>query len=265
MIKKNRLAAAAVSAVMALSFSANAVSAQEASSEFDMYDFISESECIVLASYENKTGDEYRFRIIRTLKNEMPEMYFYLSAGSCFDSELAENGKYVLFLSRDPSVYYQHDKYTAVYDVLITADEKNAVSAMTMEGIPVENPPESVSSLKRYISEVPDSSVKKRDYIRSGSTEDIVQQSDIAAAVTVDRRISDGEKGCGMYRCTVNDCFKGDISGEIDLMLFDSKVKTGEKYYLLLNENGGEYTLSSKKSIYRFSDKKFSKILSGNV
>ena len=264
MLKK--VIAAAISAALTLTAAAYVGSAETEvspifSEELDMYGIISESGNIVLASYESKTGSEYKFKVIRSLKNEMPESVFYLTAGEHLGDKLTKNGRYVLFLGCDASVYYPHDKYTAINDILLTAGEKNRFTDMTAGGIPVKNYPKTVSALKRYIDEVPDSSPQNIGYIRSDSSSEIIKGSDLIVSARITERISDSVNGCGKYRCSTVHSYKGKIPDEFTVILFDSKVKTGGEYYLMMFENDREYVLSSKKSIISVSNSGFGELL----
>lgn len=255
-MKINKLGIAAAAATLLLSAAAGSGMAACAESyynaeadSFDIYTCISESDCSVLASYVGREDGDYKFKVIRTLKNTISEKYFYVSDDEKLADRLEAGNRYVLMLDTDISVYYEHDKYTLNGDLLISVDSTNQITGMTASDITIQNPPKSVSALKKYMGGIPDTSIPGKDYIRSSDISEITAASDAVVYAEVVRRISDSSKGCGLYSCRVIKTVKGSVKSEFNVVLFDSEVTAGKRYYLLLNKNGSSYELSSKKSI----------------
>lgn len=248
-MKYKRFAAAAAAVLMVLSAPVPKTAAFE-QNDFSFEESTAISDCIVLASYIGETDGEYKFKTIRMLKGGMSGNYFYLTASEEYAEQLEKNGRYILYLDRDISVYYDHDKYTAVSDILITADEKNNITDMTCGDYIIDNPPANVASLKKYVRSVKSAAIPDKDYIRSKDLEDISLYSNITARVTIKKRISDYSEGCGVYLCTVMEEVKGKLPDEIKVILFDD-AEIGEEYYLYLNNEleNGKYILSSKNSM----------------
>lgn len=248
-MKYKKFTAAAAAVLIALS-SMGIISSAYEKKEFSFEESTASSDCIVLASYIGEKDGEYKFRTIRMLKGGMFGDYFYLTADEEYAEQLEKNGRYVLYLDKDVSVYYDHDKYTTVSDILITADEKNNITEMTYGDYVIDNPPDNVTSLKRYVRSVKSTAKPDKDFIRSDDIEDISLYSNIMVKVIVKNRISDYSKGCGVYLCTVEEEIKGNIPKEFKVILFDD-AEVNKKYYLYLNneKENGKYILSSKNSM----------------
>lgn len=248
-MKNKKITAAAAAVLMALS-SMGIISSAYDEKDFSFEESTASSDCIVLASYIGEKDGEYKFRTIRMLKGGMSGNYFYLTADDEYADRLEKNGRYVLYLDRDVSVYYDHDKYTAISDILIIADEKNNITEMTCGDYIIDNPPENIASLKKYVRSVKSTAKPDKEYIRSNDIEDISRYSNIMVKVTVNKRISNHSEGCGVYLCTVEEEIKGNVPKEFKAILFDD-AEAGKKYYLYLNKEteNGKYILSSKKSM----------------
>ncbi|MGN1416380.1 MAG: hypothetical protein ACI4XF_06030 [Oscillospiraceae bacterium] len=244
-------AAAVMAAVMALSavpFGAYAEADPLAGFSFEQC--TAESDCIVLARYKGKVGGEYKFSVVRMLKGSISGSYFYVTASEDFGSELTADTKYVLYLDRDISVYYSHDKYTPNYDIIVTADKRNNITGMTVMGEEMGGLPETVTVLTKYTDTVASTAVLDEDYIRSGTVYDLMDDADIIVKVKVGERTGDYMSGSGVYDCTLIETKKGKMPDTFSAALFDNLTSVGGEYYLMLRGKNadGVYELSSKKS-----------------
>lgn len=259
---KKRLSAAAAALVLAAAVSLTALpfgAGAEASEEpvtFSFEQCTAESDCIVLARYKGKVGEEYKFSVVRMLKGSITGSYFYVTASEDFGTRLTPDTKYVLYLDRDISVYYNHDKFTPNYEIIITADKRNFITAMTIMGEEAAGFPETVRVLTEYTNSVPSTAVLDEDYIRSGTIYDLIDDADIIVKVKIGERTGDHLSGSGIYECTLIETKKGSIPSEFKAALFDSSVSVGGEYYLLLRgkKSNGVYELNSKNSIVKAAD-----------
>ncbi|MGN0695175.1 MAG: hypothetical protein ACI4J5_00245 [Oscillospiraceae bacterium] len=244
-------AAAVIAAVISLSAVPFAAYAEaDPLADFSFEQCTAESDCIVLAKYKGKVGSEYKFSVVRMLKGSISGSYFYVSASEDFGAELTADTKYVLYLDRDISVYYAHDKYTPNYDIIITADKRNNITGMTVMGEEMGGLPETVTVLTQYTDTVPSTAVLDEDYIRSGTVYDLMDDADIIVKVRLGERTGDYLSGSGVYECTLIETKKGKAPSSFSTALFDSTVTSGGEYYLLLSgkNSDGVYELNSKKS-----------------
>lgn len=252
---RKKISVSAAAAVMAAVISLSAVpfsayAEADPLADFSFEQCTAESDCIVLARYKGKVGGEYKFSVVRMLKGSISGSYFYVTASEDFGSELIADTKYVLYLDRDISVYYSHDKYTPNYDIIITADKRNNITGMTVMGEEVGGLPETVTVLTQYTDTVPSTAVLDEDYIRSGTVYDLMDNAKIIVKVKVGERTGDYMSGSGIYECTLIETKKGSIPSTFNAALFDNVVSSGGEYYLMLSgkNSDGVYELSSKKS-----------------
>lgn len=259
---KKKIIASALSAVLAavMLFTAVPFAAYAEADPLEDFSFeqcTAESDCIVLARYKGRVGSEYKFSVVRMLKGSIAGSCFYVTASEDFGSRLIPDTKYVLYLDRDISVYYSHDKYTPNYEIIITADKRNNIISMTIMGEEASGLPETVRVLTEYTNSVPSTAVPDEDYIRSGSIYDLIDDADIIVKVKVGKRTADNLSGSGIYECTLLGTKKGSIPSTFKAALFDSSVSEGGEYYLLLRgkKSGGVYELTSKNSIINANSK----------
>ncbi|MCI5751753.1 MAG: hypothetical protein MR038_04630 [Oscillospiraceae bacterium] len=255
---KRKITVSAAAAVMAAVIALTAVpigayAETDPLAGFSFEQCTAESDCIVLAKYKGKVGSEYKFSVVRMIKGSITGSFFYVTASEDFGAELVSGTKYVLYLDRDISVYYAHDKYTPNYDIIITADKRNNITGMTVMGEEMGGLPETVTVLTQYTDTVPSTAVLDEDYIRSGTVYDLMDDAKIIVKVKVGERTGDYMSGSGIYECTLLETKKGKAPATFSAALFDSTIFEGEEYYLMLSgkNSDGVYELNSKKSAVR--------------
>lgn len=226
----------------------------------DLEKCTSESECIVLGIFEEKTTDGYKFKTVRMLKGDIDGKEFYVTADDAYGSLFETDKKYVLYLDKETSVYYPRDIFTPKYDIVFWVGAKNSVTGISIDDVSSEDVPfASVSALTRYTSSVTSVAETEKNYIRSDSFDIIYQNSDYIVKAKVEKRIADYTDGAGLYELTVTNNIKGNVPERITAVLFDKNVKEGKEYHFMFGftDEAGNYILSSKKSIYSANYKKF--------
>lgn len=221
----------------------------------------SESECIVLGTFEEKTSDGYKFKTVRMLKGDIDGKVFYVTADDKYGTLFQEDCKYVLYLDKQTSVYNARDIFVPQYDVVFAADEKNTLVNVSIDGVSSDDIPFStVASLTRYTDTVDSVSEKEKNYIRSESFDVIYNGSDYIVKAKVEKRIADYNDNAGIYELTLTSSIKGNVPEKFTAVLFDKSVREGSEYYFLFGFTDGSdnYILSSKKSIYSAKDTRFS-------
>ena len=202
---------------------------------------------------ENRTeyGTEYIFKTVKSLKGEMaPEDLerFYVTSSA---EELSADGKpvafeegkeYILFLEKNISVYYEHNKYVRI-------------------GAPLEVPDDSlIDTLLERIADLPAGSVPAAYGTAYSTAEDLASLTESSSnifAVRIEGVYAESTVGpTTVWSCRVTKTIKGTPAegGNILITFFNGTVEEGGEYLVLLADatrTAPVYTLSSRNgSVY---------------
>ncbi len=247
--------------ISACLFKAGAENSENENNTYSLEDCTAKTECIVLCVYEGKADDCCKFKVVRMLKGNIDGKYFYVTNTGSYGDGFIAGTKYVLYLDKEVSVYYTRDIFTPTENIYFSADSKNNITGVTIDGVFYEELQlKTVSSLTKYTDSVKSVCAAEDNFIRSENFDTIYEESDIIVKAKVVRRVDEFSDGIGIYECTLSEKIKGDISEKFSAILFDNRVRNGNEYYFLFDEktDKGFYVLSSKKSIYGANDKRFS-------
>lgn len=199
---------------------------------------------IVEAEYAGKAKtdnlDELCFKVVSIIKGDITDETIYVTAGSVEDE--AEKGLsngiiYTLFLERNVSLYWSHDRY--VSKVISTKDETD------------------INYVNKVLAENPGNAPEKFGY-NFTTSDDITEIINISANVFEVEVLSVFVEGryapTTAFSCRVLSTMKNEPeSGICEIVFFNNTVEIGGRYIVLLaetEEHSSTYVLSSKNSVY---------------
>ena len=216
-------------------------------------------DAIYLGENLSSEGVELMFKPLEMIKGNLDEedisIIYVQPSRKSFEKEridsfpLLTNNKYMLFLEKNISVYYEHNKYVQIDNMIISSKDslkwnqyhKLANRLVLAEGGTISNEFGVPFSKSEEITDLIDFS-SNIFIVRINS---IYAESKIAPTT--------------VYCCSVTKCIKGNPqeSGDILITMFNNSVTVGEEYCVLLadaTKTAPIYTLSAKKNcVYSLS------------
>lgn len=235
---------------------------------------------IVEATYANifeKNGEiEYVFNVKKQLKGEtgsetvcihIPTRKMVSIIGKEIsylkNQNFAKDKDYLLILNRNISVYYEHEEYSQILDEYIPLDDLESAQIYHREieedYVSDKNVFNSVETLESHIEQVisecdtPAKDYLGRDYIKSNDIVEIAKGSEYIATVTpIWMEPISSYPGTNIYKCRIDEVYKGDINtSETYILFFSGSVELEKSYTVALSGNSPEIVLvlSSKNSL----------------
>lgn len=195
-----------------------------------------------------KYGSELMFKPISLIKGAIEDEIIYVPFTPSSPDEQIEyiiNETYVLFLEKNSSVYYEHDKYVQLDEIHIssTSDEWKTVHERAST---ILSKSRSKANVLEGYGVAHTNSASMKDILDFSENIFEVQIMGIYAESTVTPTT--------VYNCNVVKTLKNvPDNNSILITMFNDTVKIGEKYVVLLadaSETAPVYTLSSKNSVY---------------
>lgn len=203
-----------------------------------------------------------------TFTNEDGEM-IEVNSGYPEEPHYEIGAEYYMLLSRDISVYYEHDRYHSFHRqiYLPVAD----ISKSSMYGEPLyehselkklSGEQELRDHIQKVISEIDLSSkplYSGDPYIKSTDMKSIIEGSEYVIKIKVERKEFEGRENYNqnIYRCIVTESLSGEIAKDeiIDITFFPDTVCDGEEYIVAVdlsidNRTPKLYHFSSKNSLF---------------
>src|SRR5699024_5997537 len=159
-----------------------------------------------------------------------------------------ENEMYMLFLEKNSSVYYEHDKYVQINNIKVSANDHN--------WDPYHDQAQTI--LDKHSDTVPSS--YGSEYTHSTNINDILEVSENIFVVKIKDVFSKSNIGpTTVYQSSVIKTIRNtpSDSGNILITLFNDTVNIGDEYVVLLadaTDSAPVYTLSSKNSVYTLEE-----------
>lgn len=209
-----------------------------------------------VGTYTSDYGKELKFKPINLIKGEIDKNIDSIYVQSLSINENQEtiaykmNNRYMLFLEKNSSVYYEHDKYVQLSELHITSNDKEWNKYLT----------EIQTALTRLKNIVPPS--YGVEYTSSTTIDNIIDISKNIFAVKIEDIYAESTVApTTVYRCSVTKTLRNIPvdNGNILITFFNNTVSVGNEYLVLLadaTETAPVYTLSSKNSIYNLNEAK---------
>lgn len=229
--------------------------------ELSFDEVVSQATHIIEAEYiggfSSKSGSELMFKPVKLLKGEIDtdvESAIYvqpLSINSAQETGTYKtNGTYMLFLEKNSSVYYEHDKYVQLGELYVSSSD----SKWDQYHAQIQ------TALTKFSDKAPlDYGV---EYTISTDIKDVLQTSKNIFVVRIEGVYAKSTvTPTTVYSCSVIETLKNtpDNNGDILITLFNDTVDIGGEYIVLLadaTETTPVYTLSSKNSVYSLKEGK---------
>lgn len=234
----------------------NGVEAENDEIELSLNEITSQATHIVdakyVGEYQSEYGNELMFKPVKLLKGEIntnDEKTIYVQPESEQDVVVyKENEMYMLFLEKNSSVYYEHDKYVQINNIKVSANDHN--------WDPYHDQAQTI--LDKHSDTVPSS--YGSEYTHSTNINDILEVSENIFVVKIKDVYSKSNIApTTVYQSSVIKTIRNtpSDSGNILITLFNDTVNIGDEYVVLLadaTDSAPVYTLSSKNSVYTLEE-----------
>jgi hypothetical protein len=200
---------------------------------------------IVEVTYEEAVNidglDELKFAINNQIKGSISDSVIYVQDSYNLNAEFKKNKTYILFLEKNISLYYTHDRY-----VMIEGKPSEKVDIDYVQDILSSS---KIATPEKY----------GYNYTESAEMDDILAVSaNIFEVEVLDVYVKSKYAPTTVYNCQVKRTLRNEPeSAQILIVFFNDTVKKGENYIVLLADTQGPskiYTLSSKNSVYTINE-----------
>ncbi len=215
-----------------------------------------------LGTYTTKYGTEFMFLPTKVYKGELSDKnqfaIYVTLRGDCEvsphspdDAEgipFKENKTYLLFLEKHISVYYEHDKFVPLSEMVLASNDAKRDGYYEQVEAMIKNDSSSVA-------------MHGLSFTESDNLDEVLEASDNIFVVKIESVIAESTfTPTTVYSCRVQQLVRdaSDVPQDIWVPLFNDTVKVGGEYLLLLsaaNDTKPVYSLSSRlHSVYAVSD-----------
>ncbi len=215
-----------------------------------------------LGTYTTEYGTELMFLPTKVYKGDLSEknqsVIYMTLRGDCEacsqspdDAEgipFKEDETYLLFLEKNISVYYEHDKYVSLSDMVLASNDAKRDGYYNQIEAMIKNDSSSVA-------------MHGLSFTESDNLDEVLEASDNIFVVKIESVIAESTlTPTTVYSCRVQQLVRdaSDVPQDIFVPFFNDTVKLGEEYLLLLsaaNDTKPVYSLSSRlHSVYAVCD-----------
>lgn len=239
---------------------------------------VSLSDSIAIAEYieckENEEVNEYKFKILESLKGEMEtEIYVFdyprtvyvegtAQRYSVESSVYKEGEQYLLIMNKNDSLFYDYPHYVPVTDVYIpmnNIEQGRLQGKSILDNYGIRNNEDLRMAIGSTSYTTVDNERLKKQYTETTDSETIIKESDYVLEVEISSIMSEGTDNGNFYYCKVLNILKGqqplifeENTEELQIKFLKNSVEIGKKYIVTVNhvtETSYLYLQSAKDGI----------------